>query len=110
MRPPTFMVLAILIGIVSTLSLLCLLAMPTPLAQADPGILYVAPGAYCGSASPCYSTIQTAVDAAAPGDEIRIAAGVYTDMSVRPKNDITTTGVVTQVVYISKTVTIPGVL
>jgi len=93
---------------VSVLTLLCLLAMPTPLAQADPGILFVAPSGDCGSANPCYSTIQAAVDAASPGDEIRIAAGVYTDMSVRPKNDITTTGVVTQVVYISKTLTIYG--
>ena len=108
MRPRMFTVLAILIGMVSVLTLLCLLAGPAMPAQADATTHYVAAGGDCGGATPCYATIQAAVDAASPGDEIRIAAGVYTDMSVRPKNDITTTGVVTQVVYISKTVTIRG--
>jgi hypothetical protein len=56
---------------------------------------------------PC-QTIQYAVDGASDGDEILVATGVYTGVSVRPRDDITTTGVVTQVVYISKTVTIRG--
>ncbi len=55
-----------------------------------------------------YSSVQAAVDAANDGDVIKMAAGVYTDVSVRPRDDITTTGVVTQVVYVSKTVTIQG--
>ena len=55
-----------------------------------------------------YSSVQAAVDAANDGDVIKVAAGTYTDLSVRPRNDVTTTGVVTQVVYISKTVTIRG--
>ncbi len=55
-----------------------------------------------------YSTIQAAVDAAGDGDIIKVAAGVYTDVQGRPRNDISATGVVTQVVYISKTVTIQG--
>ncbi len=38
-----FTILAFLVGMVGVLTLLRLLAMPTPLAQADPGILYVAP-------------------------------------------------------------------
>lgn len=76
--------------------------------QADPGIHYVAPGGNCGGASPCYTSVQAAVDAAGPGDEIRVAAGSFTDVYVRPRNDITTAGVVTQVVYISKTVAIRG--
>lgn len=62
----------------------------------------------CPSAECDYTTIQEAVDAASDGDTIKVAAGTYTDLSVRPRNDITTTGVVTQVVYISKTVTIWG--
>ncbi len=49
--------------------------------------------------TPC-ATIQYAVDVAAPGDEIQVATGVYTDVQVR-------TGI-TQVVYISKTVTVRG--
>jgi fibronectin-binding autotransporter adhesin len=62
----------------------------------------------CLSGGCDYISIQEALDAADPGDEILVAAGTYTDVNVRPRNDITTTGVVTQMVYISKTVTIRG--
>jgi len=37
-----------------------------------------------------------------------VAAGTYNDVHARPRNDIETTGVVTQVVYISRTVTVRG--
>jgi len=77
--------------------------------QADPIVRYVAPAGSCAGGGPsCYSTIQDAVDAANPGDEIRIATGVYTDVNVRPRMDITTTGFFTQVVYLSKTLTLRG--
>ncbi len=55
-----------------------------------------------------YSSIQAAVDDASSGDVIKVVAGIYTDVHVRPRNDIAATGLVTQVVYISKTVTIQG--
>jgi hypothetical protein len=58
-------------------------------------------------ANPC-RTVQYAVDQAAEEDEVRVAAGLYTDTHIRPRHDITTTGYVTQVVYISKTITIQG--
>lgn len=79
-----------------------------PSVRADPGVLHVAPGGDCGGVSDCYGSVQEAVDAAVPGDEIRVAAGTYTDVHMRPRDDITTTGVVTQVVYISKMVTVRG--
>ena len=63
-------------------------------------ILYVDAAGSCGSHTPCYTTVQAAVDTAATGDEIRVAAGTYTGVSAREG--------VTQVVYISKTVTIQG--
>jgi len=47
-----------------------------------------------------YSSVQAAVDAAGPGDVIKVAQGTYTDIHVRAG--------ITQVVYISKTVTVRG--
>jgi hypothetical protein len=51
------------------------------------------------SDTPC-ETIQHAVDQAQPGDEIRVAAGVYSDVQARAG--------ITQVAYISKTVMVRG--
>jgi putative cofactor-binding repeat protein len=47
-----------------------------------------------------FTNVQAAVDAATGGEEIRVAAGTYTSVQARAG--------VTQVVYISKTVTIRG--
>ena len=84
--------------------------LPTTHAQGPDGYstYYVGPSC-AGIPDPCYTTVQAAVDAADdPGDVVKVAAGTYTDVHLRPRNDITTTGFVTQVVYISKTVTIRG--
>jgi hypothetical protein len=73
-------------------------------AQVGTGILRVAttgsdaPG--CGGVtSPC-RTVQYAVDLAQPGDEIRVATGVYTDVHSRAG--------ITQVAYVSKSVALRG--
>ena len=73
--------------------------------RADPGTLYVAPppggsdGNPCSLGQPC-ATVQHAVDTAVPGDEIHVATGIYTGVQARAG--------MTQVVYISKTVTLRG--
>ena len=64
-------------------------------------VLYVAPGGNCGGVTPCYGDIQTAVNAASNGDEIRIAQGTYSAVS--------TGGGVTAVVrIINKKLTLTG--
>lgn len=52
-----------------------LIAVPV---SADPGILYVDDDdATCGGNSPCYSTIQAAINAASADDTVRVASGTY---------------------------------
>lgn len=66
-------------------------------------IYYVSPDGDCGvGADPCFSSVQAAVDAAdsLAGEEIRVASGVYTDVHQRAG--------ITQVVYLSKPLTIRG--
>lgn len=63
-------------------------------------VRYVAPGGACGGPTPCYATIQAAVDAAAAGDEVRVAAGVYAGVGVRNG--------MTQSVFLAKALTIAG--
>lgn len=90
-------------------SLLILLLNLSESVKATSSVLYVAPNADCGSGNtPCYGNIQAAVDSAIAGDEIRVAMGTYTEVNVRPRQDLVTTGVVTQIVYLEKTVTICG--
>jgi parallel beta-helix repeat protein len=76
-------------------------------ASAMPPVAQVASYTVCSNGCN-FSTIQAAVDAARDGDVIKVAEGIYTDVHTKPRNDFLTAGVVTQVVYISKTVAIQG--
>jgi parallel beta-helix repeat protein len=110
MNPTTTRQFTIALGLSLLLIAVLWLVLPNPLVQAldSYSVYYVAPS--CASVpAPCFTSIQAAVDAVdAPTDVIKAAAGTYTDVHGRARNDITTTGVVTQVVYVSKTLTIQG--
>ncbi len=93
----------IFIGVASALALLAIAALffslgKTALATTE---LHVCSTCF-------YTSVQAAVDAASEGDIIKVAAGRYADVSQRPRNDVVATGVVTQMLYVSKTVTILG--
>ena len=68
-----------------------------PVVAAPTAELHVCPS---GPPTCDYASVQAAVDAANPGDLIKIATGVYTDIHAREG--------ITQVVYISKTITLHG--
>jgi fibronectin-binding autotransporter adhesin len=76
----------------------------------DYATYYVAPGGNCAGMEPCFASIQEAVDAADhPEDVVKVAAGTYTGVQSRPSPPgYLGTSVVTQVVYVSKTVTVRG--
>lgn len=72
-------------------------------------IRYVAPGGNCGGGTetPCYSTLQAAIEAAAPGDEVRVAQGVYVDVTTKQYNlDGSQTS--TQAMFIDRSLTVRG--
>ncbi|MCS7158677.1 MAG: right-handed parallel beta-helix repeat-containing protein [Blastocatellia bacterium] len=70
-----------------------------------PDVLYVsATDPTCGGRSPCFTTIQAAVNAARAGDEIRVAAGTYTGAAPAMVGG----DIYTQVVLITKSLTLQG--
>ncbi|MBN2392445.1 MAG: right-handed parallel beta-helix repeat-containing protein [Anaerolineae bacterium] len=94
------------------------LSIPIALA-ADPARSTSAPGdVYCvtlGGGGPypdcdqVFTSVQAAVDAASEGEIIKVAAGTYTGVQGRPPPaGYDDSSVITQVVYISKTVTVRG--
>ena len=63
-------------------------------------VRYVSPNGICYGLSPCYASLQAAVDAANPDDTLKLVTGRYTGVSTREGH--------TQLVYIDKTLTIEG--
>ncbi len=74
------------------LLVLAVLFIPSPSAQQSGRTLYVNnTDPSCGGQSPCYISIQAAVNAALAGDSIQIQAGTYTEqVSISGKNNVAT--------------------
>ncbi len=73
---------------------------------------YVAPtgsdSSFCTDPeNPCL-TVQYALDAGHDWDYVKVAEGIYSDLHVRPRADITSTGEVIQVVYVDTSATVEG--
>lgn len=97
------------LGLGLTLAMFGLLSGQSPIARADATIRYVAPGGVCGGMAPCYAAVQAAVDAANPGDVIKVRQGAYAGVGPRPAPiGYHGPAVITQSLYISKTVSIQG--
>ena len=77
------------------------------LAQAQGGGRFVASAGECGTAVPCYATVQAAVSAAAPGETIYIAAGHYSDTHTMPAF-VGSSDWITAVVLITKSIHLQG--
>ena len=69
---------------------------------------YVAPGGDCHGATPCYATLQAAINAAASGDELRVAQGTYTDITAFEYELAGWTQTITQVMFIDESLTVRG--
>lgn len=69
-----------------------------------------APSTVCPAGPPqcSYSSIQAAIDAAPPGGVILVASGVYTDFHERPRYGAQGDEAITQIVYITKSLTLRG--
>jgi len=98
--------IAIALGLGLTLILLVLLGSGTirvAYAQGPDGYdtYYVAPEGDCGGMTPCFSSVQAAVDAVDDSDDtVKVASGTYIGVSSRHG--------VTQVVYLNKTLILRG--
>ncbi len=71
-------------------------------------IHHVAPGGNCGGATPCYATLQAAINAAVAGNEVRVAQGVYVAVTTRQHTLGGSLQTITQAVFINKGLTVRG--
>ena len=99
-----------LLGFASLLVLQAFIVPPPIPAQQQPTTLYVnRTDPTCGGHSPCFSTIQAAINAAAPGNSIQIQAGTYPEqLSITGKNNFQGATEVDRIVIEADPATQPG--
>jgi hypothetical protein len=98
-----FVFIALALGLALGLALLLMAGVAGSAASAlapYATVHYVAADGDCAGLSPCYTTLQAAVDAATAGDEVRVAFGAY--------SAVTSRGGSNQVLYITKDITLRG--
>src|SRR6266576_430581 len=98
-----------LLGFASLLLLGFVLA-PPPLSAQQPVILHVnRTDPTCGGRFPCFTTIQSAIDSAGPGDVIHIQAGTYPgQLSITGKNNFQGATEVDRIIIEAAPATTPG--
>ena len=99
-----------LLGFASLLVLQAFIVPPPISAQQQSTTLYVnRADPTCGGHSPCFSTIQAAINAAAPGNSIQIQAGTYPEqLSITGKNNFPGATEVDRIVVEADPATQPG--
>ncbi|UCC63942.1 MAG: right-handed parallel beta-helix repeat-containing protein [Anaerolineae bacterium] len=115
-RSPINAGIPLALGLGLTLGLLRLLGgnSPAVLAQGPDGYsTYYVATSCVGVPEPCYTAVQAAVDATDdPDDVVKVATGIYASVQARPAPisypNPPASGLITQVVYISRTVTVRG--
>ena len=99
-----------LLGLASLTLLLSSIISPVPLAAQQIVILHVSRSdPACAGQSPCFTTIQAAINAAGPGDVIRIQAGTYPEqLSISGKNDFQGATEIDRIIIEADPATQPG--
>ena len=95
---------------IAVLSLLGLLVLSNSVTAQQPTILYVnRTDPTCGGHSPCFTTIQAAINAAGPGNLIHIQAGTYTEqLAITDKNNFSGATEVDRIVIEADPAAAPG--